>query len=429
MLRFFYTALLTSLVPLMLGRLWWRGRREPGYRAHIRERFGEFSQAQLQGALWIHAVSVGEMRAAASLVAALREHYPRRPLLLTCMTATGRATASELYGTVATIAYLPYDFPWAIAALIKRCQPSILIIMETEIWPNLIAGCREAKVPVLLVNARLSEKSRASYAQLAPVRALIREALQQLRAIAAQSSDDAARLATLGAANVTVTGNMKFDLAPKPELVALGAQWRAALRSGTRKVLLAASTREGEETLIVDAYRQRFDEAARKKNLLVIVPRHPQRFDAVHAIVTEAKLNVQRRSIECSINAECEVWLGDSMDEMFAYIAMSDVVFVGGSLVPVGGQNLIEAAALGKPVIMGPSTFNFAEAAQHARAAEALIMVDDADAFAGAAWSLLHDDERYQRMSHNAAAFAAAHRGATDKTMTVVTQQLAGELE
>jgi 3-deoxy-D-manno-octulosonic-acid transferase len=426
MLRFFYTLLLLVATPLILLRLWLRGRREPGYRQHIGERFGDFAQEKLRGSIWIHAVSVGETRAAAPLVAALRARFPLHPVVITCMTVTGRATAIELYASFATIAYLPYDFPWASRQLIERFDPRVLLIMETEIWPNLIASCRDARIPALLVNARLSERSRAGYARWAIIRALIREAMQALQQVAAQSGEDAQRLTSLGANSVVVTGNMKFDIEPSLEQIALGTAWRNVLneRHASRHVLLAASTREGEEALLIDAYKTHFDDAARVRTLLVIVPRHPQRFDDVHAQIVNAGLRVQRRSESTKINHDTEVWLGDSMSEMFAYLQMCDVAFIGGSLVPVGGQNLIEPCALGKPVLMGPSDFNFADAANQAEAAGAMIRVIDANHFATTARALLDDEQQRAAMSQRALAFAASHRGATKKTVALITHLL-----
>jgi 3-deoxy-D-manno-octulosonic-acid transferase len=419
MLRFFYTLLLLVATPLILLRLWLRGRREPGYRQHMGERFGDFAQEKLRGSIWIHAVSVGETRAAAPLVAALRIRLPQRPMLITCMTVTGRAAATELYGSFATIAYLPYDFPWTSRQLIERFDPCVLLMMETEIWPNLIASCRDARIPALLVNARLSERSRAGYARWTPVRALIREAIQGLQQVAAQSSEDAQRLTSLSANGVVVTGNMKFDIEPSLEQISLGTTWRNALNERH-----GSSTREGEETLIIDAYKTQFDDADRARTLLVIVPRHPQRFDDVHAQIMSAGLRVQRRSESTEISHDTDVWLGDSMGEMFAYLQMCDVAFIGGSLVPVGGQNLIEPCALGKPVLMGPSDFNFADAAKQAEAAGAMVRVIDANHFATTARALLDDDERRAAMSQHALAFAAAHRGATEKTVALITHLL-----
>ncbi len=424
MLRFLYTLFLIAATPLVLLRLWLRGRREPGYRQHISERFGDFNQPALSGAIWIHAVSVGEVRAAAPIIAALRVRFAHRPILITCMTATGRATASELFGDVAVITYLPYDFPWAHRHLIQHFDPRVLLVMETEIWPNLLAGCREKNIPTMLVNARLSERSRAGYARFAPVRGLIREALEAMHQIAAQSAADAQRLASLGASSVVVTGNVKFDIEPNADQVALGKRWKAPL--GSRGVLLAASTRDGEEAMIVAAYKNAFDSTARRQTLLVIVPRHPQRFDDVFALMVNAGLRVQRRSAltesaeKVDVEPDSEAWLGDSMNEMFAYLAVCDVAFVGGSLVPVGGQNLIEPCALGKPVLMGPSTFNFAEAATAALAAGAMICVNDAEQLVSRAKELLDNAERRVSMSVCALEFAAAHRGATEKTVNLI---------
>lgn len=428
MLRFLYSLLLVAAVPFILTRVWWRGRREPGYRQHIGERFGDFTQPGLTASIWIHAVSVGETRAAAPLLATLRARFPQHPILVTCMTVTGRATANELFGSFATIAYLPYDFPWASRQLIRHFDPCMLLVMETEIWPNLIASCRDANIPALLVNARLSERSRAGYARLLPVRALIGEALRSFRQIAAQSHEDAQRLASLGAKNVLLAGNMKFDIEPDQTQVELGRAWKRALTANdvTRKVLLAASTRDGEETLIIEAYKKIFAQDAPDKTLealktlLVIVPRHPQRFDEVHAQIERAGLSVERRTEATTINVTTEVWLGDSMNEMFAYIAMSDLVFIGGSLVPVGGQNLIEPMALGKPVLMGPSDFNFADAAREAEAAGAMIRVNNATELAHAARNLLDDDLQRTAMSERALAFAGSHRGATEKTIALI---------
>lgn len=423
MLRFLYTLLLIFATPLVLLRLWLRGRREPGYRQHVSERFGDFSEPRLSGAIWIHAVSVGEARAAAPIIAALHARFGQRPILITCMTATGRATATELFGGVARIVYLPYDFPWAHRNLFRRFDPCVLLVMETEIWPNLLAGCLDKNIPALLVNARMSERSRAGYARFAPVRGLIREALQSMNQIAAQSAADAQRFATLGASNVEVTGNVKFDIEPNLDQVALGKRWKAQI--GSRQVLLAASTRDGEEVLITAAYKNVFDATARRQTLLVIVPRHPQRFDDVFALMVKAGLRVQRRSAvtesDAAVTEDTEVWLGDSMNEMFAYLAFSDVAFVGGSLVPVGGHNLIEACALGKPVLMGPSTFNFAEAASAAVAAGAMIGVNDAEQLVLTAKELLDNTGRRAAMSVCALEFAAAHRGATEKTVNLIS--------
>jgi 3-deoxy-D-manno-octulosonic-acid transferase len=424
MKRLIYTLLLLLASPVVLVRLWWRGRHEAGYRKHIAERFGRYSQPGLENCIWIHAVSVGEVRAAAPLLTALKLRYPKRAILLTCMTVTGRATAQSLFAEDATICYLPYDFPWTLRRLLVRFKPSILLVMETEIWFNLVHVCAEARVPALLVNARLSERSREGYAKWAFVRTLVGEALGKLNHVAAQSKADAERLASLGATNIEITGNMKFDVTVDQERVSLGETWNKSVAS-TRKVLLAASTREGEEALLLAAYQRAFDAQAWRHVLLVIVPRHPARFDEVAALIEASGLSYRRRSETSSPeNMNADVWLGDSMGEMFAYYAMCDLAFVGGSLVPAGGQNLIEPCVLGKPVLMGPSTFNFAEVSAAAVEAGAMQILQDADEVMAAAKRLLADAAERKIIGEKALTFAAAHRGATQKTMALIAPLL-----
>ena len=425
MLRIVYTLCFALATPIILARLWWRGRKEIGYRQHIGERFGRYSkpaQPKLKDAIWIHAVSVGEVRAAAPLIKACEKQFPSQPILLTCMTPTGRAMATELFSTCATIAYLPYDFPVAIRRLITHFKPRCLLIMETEIWFNVVATCRAENVPVLLINARLSERSRAGYAKLAPIRALVGEALRCMNVVAAQSVDDAARFTSLGAKNVVVTGNMKFDFVPDEALVAQGKAWRAALPSSKKNVLLVASSREGEEAMLLAAYTRIFNEAARSSTLLVIVPRHPQRFDEVAALIKAAGLSLARRSefSASPINSDTQVWLGDSMGEMSAYYALCDVAIIGGSFAKLGGQNLIEAAALSKPTIVGEHVFNFSDAVRLGKEAGAVLQVADAEAAMCAAIGLLEDGAVKINMEECAMKFAQAHRGATEEAVALI---------
>ena len=424
MLRLIYTLLLALATPLIVGRLWWRGRKEAGYRQYIGERFGRYPQPPLKNAIWIHAVSVGEVRAALPLIAACEKQFPQQPILITCMTPTGRAMANELFANRAAIAYLPYDFPFAMQRLLAHFKPSCLLIMETEIWFSLVAVCHQAHVPVLLVNGRLSERSRAGYAKLAPIHLLTREALGNMTVVAAQSAADAARFSSLGARNVVVTGNLKFDLTPDAEIVARGNAWRAAIPASKQHVLLAASTRESEEAMLLEAYLTVFDAAARSEILLVIVPRHPQRFDDVFQLIQKNDLWVIRRSHAATLNANIQVWLGDSMGEMAAYYALCDVAIIGGSFAPLGGQNLIEAAALGKPIIVGPHVFNFSDAVRLAKDAGALTQVADAEAAMRAAQLLFNDTSAQQQMGQAAQKFAEAHRGATTKTMGLIARAM-----
>jgi 3-deoxy-D-manno-octulosonic-acid transferase len=379
------------------------------------ERLGFYREAMASGAIWVHAVSLGETRAAQPLVTALRTRFPDHVLLVTHMTATGREAATSLYGEFATLAFLPYDLPWAVRRFVAHFRPRLGILMETELWPNLLSECRRAGVPVLLANARLSEKSAHGYRRVGP---LAREALADLAAVSAQTEADAARLTALGAHGVAITGNLKFDITAAPELTARGRELRRLF--GERPVLLAASTREGEETLILDALARSPLSGA----LTVIVPRHPQRFDEVAALLRSRGLAFVRRSEGRPVPAEHAFALGDSMGEMTAYYAAADVAFIGGSLLPYGAQNLIEACAVGAPVVIGPSTFNFAQAAAEAIAAGAAVQVADADALARDAARLLSDAGTRKRMSEAGRRFCDAHRGATGRTMAIVERLL-----
>ena len=425
MLRAIYSVLLLLATPLVLLRLIWRGRRQRGYWQHWAERFGHHPGASIKGASWLHAVSVGEMRATQPLVTQLLAAFPQHPIFLSCMTPTGRATAAELYGTTSrvTCGYLPYDFAWLHGRLINNIRPVLLLVMETEIWPNLIAACAVHDVPAWLVNARLSQRSFEGYARLWPVRALIRDALQGMHGVAAQTAADAKRLEQLGTRHVHVTGNVKFDADVDAALSAKGREWRAAL-GGQRRVLLAASTRDGEEALLLQAYLGQYTREGRSGVLLVLVPRHPQRFDAVAHLVLDAGLRLARRSQGDRPPADIEVWLGDSMGEMAAYIAMCDVAFIGGSLLPLGGQNLIEACAQGKPVLMGPSVFNFSEAASLAVDAGAMRQANSAEQIMQLAASLLGDDAQREAMAAAARNFAHAHAGASLRLFNLVADEI-----
>ncbi|MEP6997233.1 MAG: 3-deoxy-D-manno-octulosonic acid transferase, partial [Betaproteobacteria bacterium] len=354
--RALYTLAGSALLPLLPLRLWWRGRREPGYRGDWAERFGHYRAAPpARGVWWVHAVSVGETRAALPLVQHLHRAYPEFAIVLTHMTATGREAGRALYGDTVTQAWLPYDLPFAVDAFLAHFRPVAGFLLETELWPNLIARAAARQVPVYLVNARLSERSAAGYRRFA---ALTSPMLARLAGVAAQSAADEARLTALGAPATVVTGNLKFDVTVPAAARELGAQF--ALRFGAvRAVWVAASTREGEEALLLDALDRT---PLPPDTLLVIVPRHPQRFAEVANLLRERDVRFVRRSDNLVVPADARVVLGDSMGELFAYYAAADLAFVGGSLLPLGGQNLIEPLALGTPVLIGPHTFNFAEA-------------------------------------------------------------------
>jgi 3-deoxy-D-manno-octulosonic-acid transferase len=416
MARFIYTLAVFALLPWAVLHLLWRARRQPEYLRHWGERFGCFDAVPPAPTIWLHAVSVGETRAAQPLVAALRERYPGYRILFTHMTPTGRATSEALFGDSVDRIYLPYDTPWAMRRFLRHYRPEFGLIMETELWPNLIAACRRESVPLRLVNARLSQRSAGRYAKFP---ALTREALRGLVAIGAQSTADAARLEALGAQGVTVTGNIKFDIEAPEQQLALGREFR--LRYGSRPVWLVASTREGEEVLILDAWKR---VGAGDAALLIIVPRHPQRFDEVSRLAAERGFVVQRRSEDSPVAPATQVLIGDSMGEMFAYYASADIAFIGGSLLDFGSQNLIEAAACGTPVLIGPSTRNFAEVAREAIACGAALSIGDADDLVKQVNALLADAGRRRRMGEAGRAFAERHRGATQRTLALIDRTL-----
>lgn len=417
-MRLLYSLIWWLLLPLVLLRLWRRGGKEPGYRAHVSERLGFYSRLPDPQArfIWIHAVSVGETRAAEPLVDALLQQYPQHSILLTCMTATGRATGAQVYGkhgARVVQSFLPYDTGWMCARFLRHFRPTVCVLMETEVWPNLIAQCLRYQVPVMLANARLSERSLRRGLRFA---ALLKPAAAAIEVVAAQSDADAQRLRAFGARQVVVTGSLKFDVEPPAAVVARGLEWKRQI--GARKVLLCASTREGEEALILAALARE----GRVDWLTVIVPRHPQRFDEVADMISARGLCLQRRStMQQDVRLQdVDVLLGDSMGEMFAYYALCDVAFIGGSLLPLGGQNLIEALALGRPVLIGPHTFNFQRITEDAIAEHAAARVENADALLRQWKELVSDHTRMDQRSHSAKEFAQRHQGATGRTLSLL---------
>ncbi|HSN33669.1 MAG TPA: 3-deoxy-D-manno-octulosonic acid transferase [Ideonella sp.] len=412
-----YSALLALLPPAYLLRLWRRSRAEPLYRHALGERFGRYGAhaPALRGAVWIHAVSLGETRAAAALVAALRELRPDLRLLLTHGTATGREAGAALLDSTPrpdglprdVQVWLPFDTVGATRRFIARFHPAVGVLMETELWPNLLHAAARAGVPMVLANARLSARSERRGRRLD---AVLRPAVASLALVLAQTEDDARRLAERGAREVEVCGNLKFDMAPDAALQERGRSWGHALG---RPVVLAASTRDGEEAPLLAAWRA---ESRSPRPLLLIVPRHPQRFDAVAALVEQAGFTVARRSAfgeigPGSVARAADVWIGDSMGEMPLYYAAADVALLGGSFGRFGGQNLIEAAACGCPVVMGPHTWNFAEAAELALRAGAATRVTDLAEGVRRALALTQPDLRAPLLQ-GAQRFAACHRGA-----------------
>ena len=423
-----YSLMWWLAMPLVLGRLWWRGRQEAGYRQHWNERLAIYRPRAANDephTIWLHAVSVGETRAAEPLVDALLKEYPRSRIVMTHMTPTGRATGKQLFGKHGARlaqAYLPYDTITMVRRFIKHFEPRICILMETEVWPTLIAECGKAGVPVVLANARLSERSLRKARRLGK---LIADAARGITLVAAQTEADAERVRSLGVRQVAVTGSIKFDVVVPGAALSTGAMLRAQI--GARPVLLCASTREGEEELILDAFRAALAGAAAAMppdTLLLLVPRHPQRFDAVEQMALTRGLPLQRRSAlaqpGASVAAGTQVLLGDSMGEMFAYFSACDVAFIGGSLQPLGGQNLIEAAALGKPVLIGEHTFNFALVTEQAVQAGGAARIASAEDLMQQAARLLRDDASRAAMGSSAQAFANQHRGATSRILALL---------
>ncbi len=411
-MRLLYSLLWLVALPLAFLHLLLRARRQVAYLRHWGERLGLVPRSgHDQPLIWLHAVSVGETRAAAPLVRALRGRFPDHVILLTHATPTGRATGQDLFGDSVMQCYLPYDFPPLVHLFLNRTRPVLGVIMETEIWPNLYVACARRDIPLYLVNARLSEKSARGYGRYP---ALIAPALRSLTGIAAQTEADARRLRELGASRVDICGNVKFDVTPAADTEARAQDLRTLFAD--RFVLLAASTREGEEALLLDALIH----LEIPHLLLLLVPRHPQRFDAVAGLLAERGLATVRRSSRQPLQTDTQVYLGDSMGELAAYYAASDLAYVGGSLVPLGGQNLIEAAAAGCPALIGPHTWNFTEAAEQAVAWGAARRVADADELAAAALALYRDPDARQRMRTAGMDFAATNRGATARIMALL---------
>jgi len=417
--HFFYTTLLYFTLPFVPLKLFWRSLKQPDYRKHWQERFGFYPQTldTSKPIICLHCVSVGETRAAIPLINKLLETYPNYSILLTHTTPTGRDASTQLFGDAVMRVYLPYDLPFAVSRFLKHFKPTIMLLMETELWFNLMAKCHETQTPCLLINARLSERSAKGYAKLGQ---LTHKGLQHLSAIAAQTTADAERLKKLGADNITVFGNLKFDVAVPHNVSQIGSALRHLLGENAF-ILVAASTRDGEEALILDAIAQ--------LNILslitVIVPRHPQRFDEVASILESRGLTYQKRSaLNEPIQPSTKFVLGDSMGELFSYYAACDVAFVGGSLLPFGGQNLIEPCTLGKPVLIGPHTFNFEFASKWAIAAGAAVRIENVNALASTLKTLFENEAQRRKMAKAALSFVAEHHGATDKTMHLLSSYL-----
>lgn len=412
--RHLYTLLLHLALPLIALRLALRARKAPAYARRIKERFSFALPPLKPGGIWVHAVSVGESIAAAPMIRALRARYPELPITVTCMTPTGSERIQALFGDSVQHCYLPYDLPWAAARFLDRARPRLAVVMETELWPNHIHQCARRGIPVALANARLSERSARGYARFGKLTAPM---LAELSLIAVQTQAEAQRFLDLGARPdcVEVTGSIKFDLKIDAELLQRAAELRRQWQAEQRPVWIAASTHAGEDEIVLAAHRQLLE--TRPNALLILVPRHPERFNSVHELCLSDGLTTRRRATGEAVQAGDQVLLGDTMGELLFLYALADIAFVGGSLVANGGHNLLEPAALGKPVLSGPHLFNFLEIAAQLRAAGALSEVADAAQLAERTASLLDTPAEAQRMSAAGLAVLKANQGALERLL------------
>ncbi|TCI06622.1 3-deoxy-D-manno-octulosonic acid transferase [Dyella soli] len=419
-MRFLYTFAMYLVTPLIVLRLLARGVRYRNYHKRWRERFGFFDGPGVNGSLWVHAVSVGEVNAAEPLVKALREYYPNAPLVVTTVTPTGSERVRQLFGDSVFHVYLPYDLPFAVKRFLRRVRPRLAVIVETEIWPNLYFACRRHGIPLMIANARLSERSLRGYR---PLGSLVRRALGCVRRIAAQSRTDAARYRLLGASaeKIVVAGNLKFDMPVPWDAEAKGRELRQQW-GRLRPVWIAGSTHEGEELPVLEAHLEvlsRWPDA-----LLLIAPRHPERFRLVEHSARSLGFSVGSRSTDRVPSAAHQVFVIDAMGELMPFYAAADLAFVGGSLVPIGGHNVLEPAALSTPVLVGPHTFNFEEITLTLIQEGGAARVNGAEELGAEVQQLLRDLPRRERMGKVARIVFDSERGAVERVMGMIDNLL-----
>lgn len=419
-MRLLYTLLLYLLIPFVLLRLWWRGRRNPGYRQRAAERFGIYQRPVPEGCIWIHAVSVGESQATQPLMRWMSENLPDVPVVISTTTPTGADRVTQMYGDTVTHVYFPYDLPFAIRRTLRAFQPRLVVVMETEIWPNFMYLCKKRGTPVVLANARLSEPSAKGYKR---IRALIAPAIRSFAAIAAQNSQDAGRFVTLGAdrQHVHTCGSVKFDVRIPASIREHGELLRTSWGTG-RHVWVAASTHPGEDELLLDVHRKIL--AKYPDALLVLTPRHPERFDDVAALVDRQGFSYCRRSENPVCRQQSQVYLGDTMGELTVFLAAADVAFVAGSLMPVGGHNVLEPASLGLPVIVGPHMKNFLAITQLMLDAGALVQVADSNELARVLLELFDSAEKRTTMGQAGLDVVDRNQGALDCVAQLLQQSL-----
>ncbi len=418
MLRALYSLLFRLALPFVLLQLWWSGHGNPGLRSHWRQRLG-YLQPSPQPVIWVHAVSVGETIAAAPLVNALLKRYPDQPILMTAMTATGAARARALFGERVQVAFSPYDTPGSVRRFLDRARPLALVILETELWPNMVGLTRDRGIPVMLVNARLSQRSARGYRRIG---GLVRPMLASLDWIAAQADEDARRFIDIGASpqTVTVTGSIKFDIEIEPQLRSAAAGLRHSLGAG-RPVWIAASTHDGEDSQVLAAHRavlEKYPEA-----LLILVPRHPERFEQVAGEVTAVGMSLARRSLG-EDPRPAQVFLGDTMGELLLLYGAADLAFVAGSLIERGGHNPLEPAAWGLPVITGPQVFNFEVIYDALEEGKGLLRVVDSDSLASTVLSLLADTQLRESTGRAALGIVVANRGVLENVLRELVARL-----
>ncbi|MBL4583019.1 MAG: lipid IV(A) 3-deoxy-D-manno-octulosonic acid transferase [Pseudomonadales bacterium] len=421
MARRLYSLFFYLCLPLIFTRLLLRSRHAPAYRRRLAQRLGYVTNAPKPGGIWIHAVSVGETLAAVPLVKRLQRDYPDLPIAITTMTPTGSEQVRKNFSDTVFHTYIPYDVPTAVRRLLSSIKPQLLLVMETELWPNLVDQCQRREIPVLIANARLSARSAKGYGRLD---ALVRPMMKQLSLVVAQSDKDQQRLIALGmdAAKVTVGGNIKFDISLTTEIKEQSNSIRAAWglsEASHRKVLIAASTHEGEEQQILAAFQQML--LAHPSLLLLLVPRHPERFGQVEQLCLEYGLNTKRRSNHVPCTDDTQVMIGDTMGELMAFYGVADIAFVGGSLVETGGHNLLEPAVWQLPTLSGQHLFNFAEVDQLMSAANALIKVNDAAELAQKVGELLNDPKLGDAMGKAAFEVVQQNRGSMERLYSRLT--------
>jgi 3-deoxy-D-manno-octulosonic-acid transferase len=410
-------------MPLVLLRLLWRSLRAPAYRLRWAERFGRFAPPPLTGGVWIHAVSLGEAQAVQPLIRRLLQRERAGSLAVTTTTPTGSARVRELFADQVFHVYFPFDLPWAVRGFLDRVRPRLAVLVETEVWPNLLAECSRRGIPVMLANGRLSERSAQGYRRLG---SLSRETFARFSAVAAQSEADAQRFVSVGVPpeRLTVTGSIKFDQSirgsVKEQAEVVRREWGV-----DRPVWVAASTHEGEEEWVLDAHEQVL--RALPDALLVLVPRHPERFDRVAQLVQRRRLASWRRTQRNPPPAAATVFLGDTMGELPVFLAAADAAFVGGSLIPVGGHNVLEPAALGVPVAFGPHMFNFAQISRMLLDAGAAEQVDGAAALGETMQRWLGNASLRTRVGENGRRVVEANRGALDRVLRLVDRLAQGQ--